>query len=323
MEVDEDAKTEASDNDVVVLEDEDSDDEDIDMELRKKIEDALQVNGIEAATGDSDDDSDADDEDLMDDDQMMAIDEHLAAVFRSRADEKKSGKGQLLICMAFIQTSSILGITDVDAQREATHFKNRVLDLIDIFIKKQPTSPHLVRVILPLVELIAGSTTDEQQLSDKAKGLLKTRLGKVKDVPPVGITRATSVLDELHTRARKTHSSDMLSTLSHCSLWVSKVLLHTGVKEPVLQEYRLSLEDFITRKNSALNTGFFQDFIRRYPAISWSLREDLIALSKKAVNVYRQCQAFQIVQYILTQLPSVSQFIPFCVMVLTSHYLLG
>lgn len=72
--------------------DESGDDEDF-QELRRKIEEALKVNGIEAATGDSDEGSD---EDLMDDDQMMAIDEQLVKVFQSRANEKRSSKGWFL-----------------------------------------------------------------------------------------------------------------------------------------------------------------------------------------------------------------------------------
>jgi DNA polymerase phi len=70
---------------------EDTDDEDVDIELRKNIEETLRVNGTEAATGDPDSD---DNEEYMDDEQMMAIDEQLVEVFRSQANEKKSGKGQ-------------------------------------------------------------------------------------------------------------------------------------------------------------------------------------------------------------------------------------
>ena len=72
---------------VLVDDDEDLDDVE-DPELRKKIEEALRVNGVEA--GDSDDESE---EELMDDEQMLAIDEQLAAVFKARAGEKKLGKG--------------------------------------------------------------------------------------------------------------------------------------------------------------------------------------------------------------------------------------
>ena len=72
--------------------------EEVDPELRRKIEEALRVNGIEPATGETE----SEEEELMDDDQMMAIDEQLAQVFRARANEKK-GKSQ--ISYVFCQTS--------------------------------------------------------------------------------------------------------------------------------------------------------------------------------------------------------------------------
>lgn len=75
----------------MVVEDDEEIDEEVDPELRRKIEEALRVNGIQAATGESDDDSE--EEELMDDDQMMAIDEQLAAVFKARSDERRLGKG--------------------------------------------------------------------------------------------------------------------------------------------------------------------------------------------------------------------------------------
>lgn len=69
------------------------DNEEEDPELRRKIEEALRVNGIEPATGETD----SEEEELMDDDQMMAIDEQLAQVFRTRANERKSGKSMCLL----------------------------------------------------------------------------------------------------------------------------------------------------------------------------------------------------------------------------------
>ena len=82
-----DEDEESQDDDLAV----DSDGADIDLELRNKIEEALRVNGIEPATGETE----SEDEELMDDDQMMVIDEQLAQVFRSRTNEKKGGKGIL------------------------------------------------------------------------------------------------------------------------------------------------------------------------------------------------------------------------------------
>ncbi|KAG5652336.1 hypothetical protein H0H81_005357 [Sphagnurus paluster] len=282
--VSEESASEESNDD----EDENNDNkEEEDVELRRKIQEALRVNGIEAATGETDEE-----EELMDDDQMMAIDEQLAAVFRTRANEKKTSKG-------------------VDVQREATHFKNRVLDLVDTFVKRQASNPCVVRLIPPLIDLIAGSGLDERQLSDKAKGILRSRIAKSKDIPTtadVGLT--TAIITDIHTRARKVHSSDMLATLSQSSLYLSKILVHMNSEKPLVQTYQQSLADFLTRKNSALNSNFFQDFIRRCPTSAWNLRHELLDLSGRAVNSYRQSQAYQLLDTLIGQLPAMGTIDP-------------
>ncbi|KAK0483486.1 DNA polymerase phi-domain-containing protein [Armillaria novae-zelandiae] len=258
-------------------------DEDVDDELRSKILEALKMNGVEPVTGDTDDE-----EIMMDDDQMLALDGQLAEVFKTQMQVGKSSK-------------------DVDAQREATHFKNRVLDLVDLFFKKQPSNPLVINLILPLVELIGASGTDERQLSDKTRGILRSRIAKAKDVPTAPVAQVASTVQSLHTRARKARSSDPLATLSFCSLYLAKILVAQQGVEQVLDAYRESLADFLTRKNSALNPNFFQDFIQRFPALGWRLRQDLLDSSKKAINVYRQCQAFRLIHALVSQLPTIEK----------------
>ena len=72
---------------------ENEEDGEADPELRKKIEEALRASGVEPADDSKDDDTE---EELMDDDQMMMVDEQLAGIFRSRASEKRGGKGMEL-----------------------------------------------------------------------------------------------------------------------------------------------------------------------------------------------------------------------------------
>jgi DNA polymerase phi len=156
-----------------------------------------------------------------------------------------------------------------------------------------------------LADLIAGTGSDERQLADKATGLLKNRISKSKDLPHnVDLEEATTVLDELHIRARRARSSEILATLNQCSLYLSKVILHSAAEDSVLQVYRSSLVDFVTRKASTLNATFFQDFIRRYPTSGWGLRDIVIEASRKAANVYRQCQAFQLLYVMVNQIPA-------------------
>ncbi|KAK0503113.1 DNA polymerase phi-domain-containing protein [Armillaria luteobubalina] len=266
--------------------DEASDDdaeEDVDDELRNKILEALKMNGVEPVTGDTDND-----EITMDDDQMLALDGQLAEVFKTRMQVGKTSK-------------------DVDAQREATHFKNRVLDLVDLFFKNEPSSPLVINLILPLIELIGASGTDERQLSDKTQGILRSRIAKAKDVPTAPVAQVASAVQSLHTRARKARSSDQLATLSFCSLYLAKILVAQEGIEQVLDAYRESLADFLTRKNSALNPNFFQDFIQRFPALGWRLRQDLLDSSKKAINVYRQCQAFRLIYALVSKLSTIEK----------------
>ncbi|KAI0350071.1 hypothetical protein OH77DRAFT_1100919 [Trametes cingulata] len=277
----EDDESSSSSSDDDEDEDEEEGDEEADLELRRKIEEALRVNGISAATGDSDSESE---EDLMDDDQMLAIDEQLAAAFRARASVKGRRK-------------------DVDAQREATHFKNRVLDLIDVFVKKQPTSPLIIRLIFPLVELIVGTGMDEKQLADKATGILRNRIGKSKEVPvSVDKEDTAKTLDELHVLARKASTSDVLATLNQCSIYLSRVLLHHDAAEPVLKAYRDSLMDFVARKASRLNPPFIDDFVKRHPQSAWNLRDDLVKAPGEALNGFRQAQAFHFIHTLVNQL---------------------
>ncbi|KAJ7063164.1 DNA polymerase phi-domain-containing protein [Mycena amicta] len=270
---------EGSSGDSEIEIDEESDDEEVDPELRRKIEEALHVNGVDA------NDDEESDEELMDDDQMLAVDEQLAQVFKMREGEKR-GK-------------------NVDAQREATHFKNRVLDLLDTFLKKEASNPLVVRLFIPLVELSTGTSSDEGHLSDKAKGILRSRLAKSKSVPlGADLDEVKSALSELHSRARRLSSLELLTTLSQCSLYLSKVLVEASEQSSLVAVYRASLEDFITRKNSTLNQTFFSDAIRRYPEVFWALRNDIISVAKTALNGYRRLQSLQLLQTLLSRLPS-------------------
>ncbi|KAJ8078693.1 DNA-directed DNA polymerase [Marasmius tenuissimus] len=292
---DRDDETSSEEEDGDEGEGEDSGNEEPDGELRERIMEALAVNGIQAATGETDDDES--EEEFMDDDQMMEIDQHLAEVFRMRLDETKKGK-------------------DTDAEREAIHFKNRVLDLVDIFLKKRPTSPLIIRVVLPLADVATRSTSDEKQLSDKAQGILRSRIGKHKELPSdFDIDSALTVLKNVHERASHARSTGDLSTLTDCSVFISHALISSGRAEDVVQLYRESLSDFLIRKSSSLNTAFFEEFLRRFQSEAWALRNDVLSLSEKAVNAYRRCQALQLLQHLSTHLPAdspkeVSEFIP-------------
>lgn len=277
-----------------------SDEEETDPELRRKIEEALRINGIEPSTGETD----SEEEELLDDVQMMAIDEQLAQVFRARANEKK-GKSHFFVLLSYLSTADCQTFTDLDAQREATHFKSRVLDLVDTYLRKEPSNPLVLRFISPLVELAITSGQDERQLADKARGVLRSRLGKAKECSSgASVAQIIEISTTIHTLARRVHSADNLVVLSLCATYLAKVMIHSGHEESLVNLYKEDLYDFTTRKSSGLNGPFFQEFIRKYPLYGWRLRQDLLDVLKRAVNTYRQIQVIQLLQLLLNLLPS-------------------
>lgn len=190
----------------------------------------------------------------------------------------------------------------VDTQREATHFKNRVLDLLDIFVKREPQSPLNIRLILPLIELATKSGMDERQLSDKASGILKSRLAKSRGLPTtVPQDEVETVLREVHRRAQRVHAPDTLSLLSQASLYLCRILVSLNAEDVVVEVYQESLEDYMSRKASQLAFSFFQDWVRRFPTLGWKVRDKVLESSSKAINLYRKCQAFQLLHVILNQ----------------------
>ncbi|KAF9452265.1 hypothetical protein P691DRAFT_661308 [Macrolepiota fuliginosa MF-IS2] len=280
---DEDDEEDSEGDDIDEEDDEDIDDEEA-LALRNKIEQALRVNGIEPATGDTD----SEEEELMDDEQMMAIDEQLAEAFRSRANETKSKKH--------------------DAQREATHFKNRVLDLVDAYIRKQPSNPLVLRFVTPLVELIASIGPDERHLQEKTKGIFCNRLVPGLNQLPSDVPKELTIkiFQDVHGYARRLRVPGLGIALKHCSLHLTKALLNLGAEDIILESYRGSLVDSSTRKNSALRPDFFDEFLRRYREIGWKLREDILNLSDKALNGHRQGQVFQSLDILVSVVSTMS-----------------
>lgn len=176
-----------------------------------------------------------------------------------------------------------------------------MLDLVDTYLKKEPTSPLALCFISPLVELAIASGQDERQLADKAKGILRSRLGKAKEsVNGADPAQILEISTNVHTMARRARSSDNLAVLSLCAIYLAKASIHAGHEESLVDLYKEDLRDFTRRKKSGLNGAFFQEFIKKYPSCGWRLREDLLDVLKGAINTYRQIQVIQLLQLLLS-----------------------
>lgn len=133
-------------------EDDDEEEEDEDDEEAQKLDDALAkllgTHRLDLDGKEEDSDSDAD----MSDSEMMALDSKLVEIFSQR--KKQPNKKQ----------------EKKDAKETMVNFKSRVLDLLEIYVKKQPTNPLAFGLLLPLLQLVRATKT--AQLSERAKNII-------------------------------------------------------------------------------------------------------------------------------------------------------
>lgn len=151
-------------------------------------------------------DSDNSDED-MNDEEMEALDMHLENVFR---EQKKVASKK---------------VEKKDAKKTIFDFKCRVLELLDIFIKKRHQSSFALSLIMPLLTLLR--TTSSPQVSQKAGDLLReyTRLCKGKELPVItDLQTIFEMLQSVHQEVLIQASNAHATGCSQASLLLVRIL---------------------------------------------------------------------------------------------------
>jgi len=185
---------------------------------------------------------------------------------------------------------------------------------VDIYVKKRPSSAYIPLLIPPLLQLVITASPEESQLAEKATGILRSRIGKLKEYPEKDETIDIGfILEDLHSEAPRAPSGDILTTIGQCCCYLVRVLNRTSTDGTVRFAYRQSLEDFVTRKASRLNSAFFQEFVRRCPEVAWNLKQDIlkVSVSENAVNAYRKCQTLGLLNLLFNNIPTkVKEWVP-------------
>ncbi|XP_071790358.1 myb-binding protein 1A-like protein [Asterias amurensis] len=182
--------------------DEDEDDDEVDDFFRADIQAAL---GDAAANEDDSDDVASD----FDDETMIKLDTALTSLFKAKMADRRKGKKE---------ANTIL-----------LHFKLRVLDLLDIFIKRQQLNPLILKLVHPLlvVAQVASVHKDQQVLSEKAVSIYRNKLCRVKKYPH-NITEERESLhetiEEIMQIAKKATSLMTVSLASAGCLFLIRVL---------------------------------------------------------------------------------------------------
>ncbi|CAG8615223.1 13601_t:CDS:2, partial [Ambispora leptoticha] len=209
------------------------------------------------------------------------------------------------------------------AKYQVIHFKNKVLDLLEIFIRKQPSNPLVFNLILPLLDVALKTNSSSDQVANKARGLLVNKLCKSKKYPEAFTLDdedhseeddkpVLEILKEVHQLAKKASSNLILEACSNLCGYLAKALIRyyenltnsktskntqpsSQLYSKIIEIYRESLNDFMIRKKSRLNTGFFYE-LTRFPEVSWLLIDDLLEFTthpEKVQNVFRFVQSYE------------------------------
>lgn len=238
---------------------------------------------------------------------MDKVDEQLAAVFRERVttDKKASAKRRFEHSLA---TSSL---TCPGQLMESLHFKTRILDLFDTFLRRQPENPLSIDTLLSLLRLTRNTTPTEADLANKASALIRSRVGKPKEVPStLDVAHATQILKDIHDLARKASSADFSSLCSVCSIFVTRAIDSTDSTSQAGNDiYSATLDEFMSKKSSLVHPSFLLDYIRRFPMLAWPLHADLVKYIApgKGVNAFRQTQAYSMLQIFSQHLAQILQ----------------
>lgn len=234
--------SEDGDGDEEASADDEGDDEDAieeDNEENKKLEEALaKALGTNRADEDGDSDSDAD----MTDSEMMAMDAKLVEIFSQR--KKIPNKKQ----------------EQREAKETIVNFKSRILDLLELYVKKQASNPLTVDLLLPLLQLIR--TTKTKHLAEKARNIIGAFATSAKKE---GVTYDISVhlelMEAIHLEASKDPSHSFCKAASAASL-----ILASGIYRADKSNYReiemvyMGTRVACVEKELKIHASFQQDF---------------------------------------------------------------
>jgi DNA polymerase phi len=114
----------------------------------------------------------------------------------------------------------------------------------------------------------------------------------------------------MHEQARESQSNEISNVAQTVNLYLTKTALSldanvkTCLGGKLLDIYRTSLLDYLTRSACRLRHEFMIDAFRRFPMLGWHLRTELLEKCRPGVatRAFRQMQAMSMLQAVLTQL---------------------
>ncbi|XP_020341248.1 myb-binding protein 1A-like protein isoform X1 [Oncorhynchus kisutch] len=272
----------------------------VDQNFRIELMKVLQNQGALATEEDGSDD------DELDDEAMMKLDGSIAGLFleqKKKMQAKKDEKDKL--------------------KKEKTlvrDFKIKVLDLVEVFLARQGSSPLVLGMVEPLLSVIESgmSSESDQQEQDflrKAADIFKNQLCRAKQYcKTVGDRQGElhDLLEKLMTKTQKLSDSSVSLYFFSASLYLVKVLrggapgasadgkttTSTELRfmgnvdvERVSAIFKGALCSFMTRRKSPLSGLMFVDLFTRFPVLCVNLLVTAVEHITTGVREHQQSQA--------------------------------
>ncbi|KAF7515993.1 hypothetical protein G7054_g14339 [Neopestalotiopsis clavispora] len=185
---------------------------------------------------DKDKDADSDDESDMTDSEMMQYDQKLAEVFKQRVQKPNKKK------------------ENQDAKETMVIFKHRILDFLDIYVKKEAQNPLAFGLLLPLLQVIR--TTSTKEIGNKAAKVI----GDLSDAVKKQKTKTggtVELLQQVLQEASKDSSHAYTRAVSAAGLLLANSINDV---EKVMDVYYASLKDWALR-GATVQTSLYSDWL--------------------------------------------------------------
>ena len=260
-------------------EDSDEDDEmDSDVEVIEMNGEGGQLNGYlleedNEEEDDSEEQDDVDDEEFNNDEEVKRLNDALAKVFKTDADQESDSDADMTDSEMMALEPKLIEYfshqkkapnkkqEQKDAKETMVNFKSRVLDLLEIYVKKQASNHLALGLLLPLLQLIRSTKT--KQLGDKAFGIIGAFYKASNDVNKEGMAGISQeeqfeLLKTIHLEPRKDQSGKFCKAASSASLLIVSNLYRgdKGCFRKIVDVYGDTLAAWVTEKDVEMQTEF-------------------------------------------------------------------
>lgn len=311
-------------------EDKDADDDDSGEESGSEDDDAQNNDDAESSEDDEDDDIEIDD-DAEDEgtatEQLRSIlsstlganagESDVESVDLNDMDDAEAERLDAALSDAFKLMGKKAGSSSTGSKkktkRERTinttvmHFRIRVLDLIEIYLKTSPSLMMTLEILLVLVSMTEHCRTNKdlepmsQRLNHVMRALLALR--QFADVDDVTETNLAELLNNL-VEAIPNTADELNSLLSRCMVFLigcSQALpaQKSGAKHPLLDTFRALMDNFLKSRNTKVSINCFKAIVNLRWSGVWQLGQTLVQsslLAKEKARVFRRTQALILLQ---------------------------